>query len=437
MRRMEAKFSFFKAGQGSFYGGRIWNHETDQVFTVVYDCGTSPFIAGNNQSLNNEIDHFKYSPHYFPLNNDEIELLFISHLDYDHVSGLKRLLTEFKVKNIILPYIDKEHRQFFLASISDNNAPDNNLNVDDYISFIESPNQFILQNSESTQIFFVKSNGKREIEYLNSDDNNQSEYAYPRGTENQDEDELTGQTNVRKYDNNLQFFIKGYWEFTIYSQSVSQDAIDKLQDCLKKKLKIKTSDNLTLEDLKNIVTNNRKDAHKCYTNYLGDINSHGLILLHGPIFFEHLCGRFYSDCELNHFHNDYRYHRHFYDEHHFNNNNGPMLGTLLFGDTSINLNNNPIYFPQAFKDKLVNVHVVQVPHHGSSKNWDFTEFQSLNIGENVNRWGHRVMAVCNFGFGNKFGHPSHQVLDDLKSTIFLNTQFSRLNIRYEDIFYRT
>lgn len=436
MRRMEAKFSFFKAGQGSFYGGRIWNYETNQVFTVVYDCGTSPFVAGNSQSLNNEIDHFKHRPHYFPRNNDEIELLFISHLDYDHVSGLKRLLTEFKVKNIILPYIAVEHRQFFLASISDNNDPNNDLTAEDYISFVESPNQFILRNSESTKMFFVKSKGKTEIDYEGYDNDNQSEYAYPRGTINDDEDELTNQANVTKYDNNLQFFIRRYWEFTTYSKSVSQDAIDKLHTCLKKKLKKKPSDNLTLEDLKSIVTTNRKEAHKCYTDCIGDINSHGLVLLHGPIRFEHLSGRFYSNCELNHFQNNYRYHRHFYDEHFFNNNNRPMLGTLLMGDTSIKPNNHPIDFPRAFKDKLVNVHVVQVPHHGSSKNWDFASFESLNIGENINRWGHRVIAVCNFGFGNKFGHPSHEVLNDLSSTIFLNTQFSRLNIRYDDIFYR-
>lgn len=438
MKRIEAKFSFFKAGQGSFYGGRIWNHETDQVFTVVYDCGTSSFVTGNSQSLNNEINHFKRRLHYFPRNNDEIELLFISHLDYDHVSGLKRLLTEFKVKNIILPFISKELRQFFLASISDDYDPDNDLTVEDYISFIDSPNQFILLNSETAKMFFVKSNGKNEIEYQGYDDkDNQTEYAYPRGTINQDEDELTGQANVTKYDNNLQFFIRRYWEFTTYCKNVSQESIDKLHACLKKKLKKKTSDNLTIEDLKYIATSNRKEAHKCYTDCIGDINSHGLVLLHGPIRFEHLCGRFYSNCELNHFHNDYRYHRHFYDEHHFINNKRPMLGTLLFGDTSINPQNNPIDFPQAFKDKLVNVHVVQVPHHGSSKNWDFKAFEALNIGENVNRWGHRVVAVCNFGFGNKYGHPSHEVLDDLSSRIFLNSQFSRLNIRYEDIFYRS
>lgn len=432
MRRMKAKFSFFKAGQGSFYGGRIWQHEEKQIFTVVYDCGTSSFIAENNQSLNNEISYFKDSPHYLPQNNDknnEIELLFISHLDYDHVSGLKRLLTDFKVKNIILPYIEKKHRQFFLTSISDNNAPAGELTFEEYFSFIESPNQFISQNSEDTKQFFIKSNGKTEIEYEGYDNNdNQSEKIYSRGTLNTDTAELIGQTSVSVYENNLQFFIKQNWEFTTYAKSVSEKAINQLHTSLKKKFSKPPTDSLSIDDLKKIVTTNRTEAHKCYTDCIGNINSHGLVLLHGPIRFKFLHSLICSNCELSCFHNVYHCHDH--DEyHHSNCNNKAMLGTLLLSDTSINPTNNPIAFPQAFKDKLVNVHVVQVPHHGSSKNWDYGVFKALNIGAKRNR----VVTVCNFGFGNRFGHPSPQVLSDLRSTIFLNTQFSRLNIQYDII----
>lgn len=428
---MEAKFSFYKAGQGSFYGGRIWHHENDRMYTIVYDCGTSPFIAGNSQSLNNEIDAFKFSSRNYPHSN-EIDLLFISHLDYDHVSGLKRLLTEFNVKNIVLPYIEKQHRQFFLVSFSDNDNPDNNLSVEDYSAFIESPNTFIQDNSKETKMYFINSKGKSGIEYLNYDNDNQPENIYPRGTINTETEELANQPNVSVYDNNLQFFIQRKWEFTTHVKSVSESAINNLHNCLKKKLKKKASENLTLNDLKDLVTENRKEAHKCYTTCIGEINSHGLVLLHGPIRFEHLCGRIYSDCELHHFYDD----RHFHDDHHFRNNNPIMLGTLLLGDTSINPANNPIDFPQAFKDKLINVHVVQVPHHGSSKNWDFDEFENLKIGDSINRWGNKVVTVCNFGYGNKYGHPSHEVLNDLRSTIFLNTQFSRLNIKYDIIHWK-
>lgn len=261
MRKMEAKFSFFKAGQGLFYGGRIWQRDTDHVLKVVYDCGTSPFITGNSKSLNNEIDHFKSGPRYFPSCNDEIELLFISHLDYDHVSGLKRLLTEFKVKNIVLPYITLENRKFFLTSISDYNDPDNNLTIEEYISFIESPYQFIVRNSADTKQFYIKTNGESEIQYQGYDiTNNQSDDVYPRGTLNTDTIELNNQSNVFVYENNLQFFLKQNWEFTTFVKSVNETAIEKLHTCLKKMLKKET--NLTLEDLKNILTTNRKKSQK-------------------------------------------------------------------------------------------------------------------------------------------------------------------------------
>ncbi|MDV3747806.1 hypothetical protein CMU21_08165 [Elizabethkingia anophelis] len=429
MRSIEAKFSFFKAGQGSFYGGRIYYPETNRIFTVVYDCGTSTFIRGNSQSLNREINNFKNS--YFSTNNNEIELLFISHLDFDHVSGLKRLLREFRVKNIILPYIEKQYRKFFLASFSDTDAPNDDFSLDDYILFLENPANFIIQTSEDKEdikIYFVKSDGIEKLDYQGYDDNNndsQPDSAYPRGTPIENAEEYGNTANINFYKNNLQFFIKRDWEFTTYVKNVNQTAINNLHRCLKKILGKRDDENLSLDDLKEIVTTKRKKAHTCYTTCIGEINSHGLVLLHGPIRFEHLFGRIDSDCDHNY--NEY-HHSEIYR--HFRNENQLFLGTLLFGDTSINPSNNPVSFPLPFKDKLVNVQVVQVPHHGSSENWDFDEFKALNIGDNIPRWQNHVTAVCNFGYGNRYGHPSHDVLNDLRSTIFLNSQFSKLNIFY-------
>jgi hypothetical protein len=422
---MRSKFSFFKAGQGSFYGGRIWDGENDRIYTVVYDCGTSPFIAGNADSLIDEITYFKHQrPH-----SKEIDLLFISHLDYDHVSGIRVLFQEFDIKRIILPYIEKTQRQFFLASVSVIGPPNpNNLSLEEYISFIESPHEFIRNNDENTQIFFIKP-GNDKLEYLGYNNNNPNDEIEPRGNRIEDiPAELRTIQNVNLYENNLQFFINKKWEFTTYVKEVDDDAIAKLHNCLKLKTSKKKDDRLSFEDLKEIVTTNRKEAHKCYTKNIGDINSHGLVLLHGPIRFHHLMGRITSHCDLN---QQRKYLSHFWDDlHHFRNSRSVMLGTLLLGDTSLNPDNNPIDLPQAFKDKLVNVHVIQVPHHGSSKNWNFDEFVQLNIGNSL-RWNNEIISVCNFGYGNKFGHPSHQVLNDLSSTIYLNSQFSRLTIKYD------
>lgn len=436
MSRMKSIFSFFKAGQGAFYGGRICSHENNKIYTIVYDCGTSPFISGNSQSLNQEIDLFKNSPSLYPC-SDEIDLLFISHLDYDHVSGLKRILKEFKVKNIILPYLEIQQRQFFLVSINSDNSTDD-LGIDDYTSFVETPHDFIKESSENNeiQLYFVRSDGKSEIQYQNYDNENPSLDLYPRGTINTQTEELNNEPNVFVYENNLQFFIQRKWEFTTYVKSVNRSAVSELENCLKGEFNKKPNEDLTPDDLKSIVTTKRKEAHKCYTNCIGEINSHGLILLHGPIRFDHLDGITCSDCELNHFRSSFRYQDDCYDYHHLGNNNPVMMGTLLFGDTSINPDNNPVTFPDAFKNKLVYVHVVQVPHHGSHKNWDFDKFKELKIGDAMVRIGKTFTPVCNFGFGNKYGHPSHEVLNDLSSAMFLNTQFSRLRIIYNIIIFK-
>ncbi|MEM9546376.1 MAG: MBL fold metallo-hydrolase [Bacteroidota bacterium] len=425
---IDARFSFYKAGQGSFYGGRIWSHDNDKVYTIVYDCGTSPFIAGNSQSLKKEIDLFK-TDSIFPQHNNVIDLLLLSHLDYDHVSGLKRLLVDFTVKKIVLPYIEKEHRKFFLLSLGEGVTEDD-LSPEDYTKFVETPHTFITENSSNKeiQLFFIGSDDESEIEYRTDGFNNDIIDIYPVGTPITKPEELEQLKNnlVNVYKNDLQFFIRQKWEFTTYVKGVDPGAIEALERCLKHKFQKNSNETLTFEDLKNIVTTDRKEAHRCYTQCIDEINSHGLILLHGPINFYYSSCDFFSDHELNRFYKNNFY----YDQSdEIIYSQIPFLGTLLLGDTSLNPKNNAVNFQKAFKDKLRYVHIVQVPHHGSEKNWDYDEFKELQIGDDLDHL-HQVLSVCNFGYGNRYGHPSHAVLKDLKYTIFLNSQFSRLYTTY-------
>lgn len=417
--KIKSEFTFFKAGQGAFYGGRIWvdDNHIHEVFTIVYDCGTSNFIKGNADSLNREIDYFSSKCN----NKNMIDLLFISHLDYDHVSGLKNLLKKFNIKKIVLPYIEEKYIPLHIFSyLSIDNNSNKLLSLDDYIFFLKNPIEFIEEFSREAEVIFIKPNENSEIvEYSggSSDDIEIQIYRYG--------DLLENDKNV--YKNNLQFFIGRVWEFTTYVKDVDKGNIDKLYNCLKNILKKKIEDNLSTEDLKDIVLKYRIKAKECYKN-IGDINSYGLILLHGPISFDILEYRIYPECEFNNYY-PYNYYRYIIKGYEFS-----MLGTLLLGDTSLNPNKNCLNFPEEFKNKLRNVHIFQVPHHGSSKNWNKEEFKKLKIGENFNDWQHKKLAVCNFGYGNPYRHPSPQVLSDLCSSIFLNTQFSRLKICYKFIY---
>ena len=100
------KFRFMNVGQGLFYHGRIGG------FNFVYDCGsTSPL---RNQYLNNCIQS-----EFLP--NEDIEYVFISHLDEDHINGYNLLRRYANVKRLILPYLgnNKLFAYLFLRCLCD------------------------------------------------------------------------------------------------------------------------------------------------------------------------------------------------------------------------------------------------------------------------------------------------------------------------------
>ena len=435
MDTIEAYFSFFKAGQGAFYGGCISSFHQANPFLcwkIVYDCGTTNWIKGNSQSLNNEIDKFKNCCRHFPCDLDnKIDLLFISHFDYDHVSGVKRLLNEFDVKRVIIPYFPKELRKFALCSYSKNDDiedDDTLLSEEDYFSFIEEPVSFIINLSKNTQVFLIDDKKDNEIEY-GSYDSEQNDI-YPVGQTIADLPDGIQTNNVTYYKNNLQFFIQNKWEFTTYVKEITNSQFQNLEADLKIIADIPNTDEITFENIKDLLVGvNRTKAHEKYKKHLSDLNAHGLVLLHGPI--NPSNGFLHGDFE-NHYFNHFDYNLEVERRTARYNmlvNKIPRLSTLLLGDTSL-FGPYRIDFPTNFLSKLESLAVFQVPHHGSDKNWDNTEYINLVSRSNYFQRQNRILNVCNFGYGNKYGHPSHQVISDLIPNIIFNTQFTQFTTFY-------
>ena len=89
--------TFHPVGQGAFYSERfqLWKPKIE-THNIVYDCGVcykkeKQVVHVVNQAF---------------AGKDEIDYLFISHLDYDHVSLAYAILP--RVKNIVLPLVSKE-----------------------------------------------------------------------------------------------------------------------------------------------------------------------------------------------------------------------------------------------------------------------------------------------------------------------------------------
>jgi glyoxylase-like metal-dependent hydrolase (beta-lactamase superfamily II) len=89
----------FAVGQGFFHAGKL-SLNLKCHLRYVFDCGSEPLYA---KELNSRIDAYvKDVGAKAPL-----DILFISHVHRDHVTGVERLLdpsSGLKVKTIVLPY---------------------------------------------------------------------------------------------------------------------------------------------------------------------------------------------------------------------------------------------------------------------------------------------------------------------------------------------
>lgn len=81
-------------GQGGFLIGEVTDRRTE-AFTYAFDCG----------SINRE--HFEQGLSL--CSYDKIDVLFVSHLDVDHISGIEALAAQVQINTVILPCLDALH----------------------------------------------------------------------------------------------------------------------------------------------------------------------------------------------------------------------------------------------------------------------------------------------------------------------------------------
>jgi len=92
--------TFHPVGQGAFYSERFYEDEhLEAKCNIVYDCGTSwGNVIKAKKVVTQALDK-----------KDVIDYLFISHLDYDHISLVLTLIDSVKcVREIVLPLVLKD-----------------------------------------------------------------------------------------------------------------------------------------------------------------------------------------------------------------------------------------------------------------------------------------------------------------------------------------
>ena len=342
--------TFHSVGQGAFY--TEYHRLNDDEFNIVYDCGS---ISLKQKERNQKIISVFQE-------NQTIDILFISHFHKDHINGIKFLKKYCKIKNVVIPYLDKNAKVLIKSR---------NLVESDSIetSLIDSPDTFF---DEETRVIIVKP-----VELNNSNDNinTDGEDGIDLSTLNSGRKIEVDSGTTLRLDKRLAWL---YIPFNYNHQEVKQKFLDEL-----KKYKITVSDIDNIEkiyDKKNIIA-------KAFRGIYYDLNITSLVLFSGSI-----SHKFYIKC---------LYHKSYYfDVYRYIWVYEVLAGCLYCGDFNFKAEKYRKDMNERLKKLFDYVGTIQIPHHGSRHNFHEEIIKdSMKIG------------VISFGKNNSYGHPSSRVIE--------------------------
>jgi len=390
----ETEFIYHNVGQGLFYSGKIMT--SNSTFRFVYDCGSE-----NIQLINTSIRRFKND-----INDNEIDLLIISHLHSDHISGLDELFNNFTIKEVVLPYLSPIER--LLIALRRINLPAW------YYDFLSDPVKYLFES------------GVKRIILLGGEEGDKGEIPPEEFPPSPPEGDVLGKLDIGKlpdyekleeeimqYDKNWEIYIEnnqlfvknhngytfalGLWLFRFFNYKIPPSVFQDFKKCIR-------DNGINDNDIKSAIRDKKrlKNLKKCYTDlrkYLkNDFNNTSLVLYHGPVgrpkiessflrFCPHLCC-FYNPCVWldRIFFIDIR----------------KYFGQFLTGDIDFNIKYSEL--KKHYTVCLKHISITQVPHHGAIKNW---KREILDDIPNSKLW------VISAGFRNRYGHPSYKVVEDI------------------------
>jgi hypothetical protein len=401
---IHANFTFDSAGQGLFYHGNInFYHPKLNVrssFYMVYDCGTSSNIRGAKKHLTDLVKEYSFSNR-----TGNIDLLAISHFDYDHISHIPELLSLYKPRTVMIPHLAKELRAvLFARSVfkeNDNNLEDNQFNkqLKEIIDIFQDPITYFMQREVEQIIGITSIDDKTYIEK-------------PFLEYKPDRDKAFVKDNLR-----LQYVEGGKRQqhgekhqhlYTVYSGSPTYRISTSLNSWLFRPLNIQDQlpqsfyddvnslivqfDNSWWELLKD--HSRITKLVKIYDCYLGKRhrNSHSLLLRHYPeqhgfSYLNDKCHHYGKRC-INCCHCFDMYGRHCHCDN---------TATLLLGDLELDSKAQNVLVQNQFIDSKIGT--VLIPHHGANS------ADLLWLDKRLRNHSSCVTMIVSYGNGNSYGHP--------------------------------
>ena len=356
---------FHPVGQGGFYSESFKAENNN--FNVVYDCGS--ISRGVDKVISNSFDK-----------NEDIDILFISHFDSDHVNKINILKNSVgKIKTVIMPLLSEEDKDFLLLVYKWLGSEYKNS-----LDILNNPKEFF---GSETKIIWV-----REVVESRDEESNQ---------EIRDVAEIEDGAEIKSGEN-INFSLEGrkFWIYKPYNYK------NKIRH--KELLKKFRENNILINDLKDIeyIFNHIKEIRRCYKEVEGSINQNSLVLYSNLIEYKDstACIYIYIREDYWKFHPFWRY---CFSKNQFN------LGCIYTGDVHLKT------IVDDFKNKIkrckyyLPVNTIQVPHHGSKNGFDIHFFNDFSKGR------HGIISPISFGLSNPYGHPSSMVIKQLTSEYHL------------------
>ena len=334
---------FHPVGQGAFYSERHENHN------IVYDCGSVNASKGQkvvSQSFSKE---------------DVIDILFISHFDYDHVSLIEHLKKSVKkIRFVVMPLLYDDEK-ILLCNIF------KSLGEKALVTLVANPKEFF---GAGTHIIRVKPSSEEEI--------NEDPQTISLNDTNQDDLQISSGTliDIEKYSD---------WIFIPFNYKYKNQN-NKLLNKLKK-------NGIDINELKNVsdydYTKHQKIIKKTYKE-VGDINENSMFLYSGPPKKKFYYTYLYQSNK------DYCYFC-FYP---FYDIERDRVACLYTGDGNLNI----VDIEKTYKKYWDLIGTIQIPHHGSI----------LSFNNNILK---NIVFICPFSVGknNSYGHPSIKVISEILS----------------------
>lgn len=357
---MKVVRTFHPVGQGAFYSERFYDGtQLNATHNIVFDCGVS---FGNEWKVAHVVNQAF-------TNDDVIDYLFISHLDYDHVSLVKTLISQVKrVENIILPLVSEEQLIIAMANYRI-------LGIDGMALFFQEILNRKNRGVEVPTVHFVGEKDQSEIENADIWESGTvmpvswiPEWVF-----------IPYNVEFRSRRKELIKELGNVLKDPVFSNAINQMGWVPIEN--EKELFEKLKEEDFAEKILTIPVL-RRAIRRAYASIEGDVNENSLLLYSGPVRQEPVKGCYrIEDCISCNPLCRCAYHR---------------AGCLYTGDSTCNMAD----WKNRFAEEWGFIGTIQLPHHGSVESFDVS----------TNAFDRPYIIPVSFGNSNTYGHPSGKVL---------------------------